>query len=114
MDVVDGSTDWREKMTEAERIIADASDKFERVRADAWAEYQRVTEAWTSVTALIKYKRADAMVRMEREDVEARAWAEYYRVTAPARAEYKRVTGEDYEPWPEVPDDAGRARPHRR
>ena len=87
MDIVDGSTDWREKMTEAERIIADASDKFERVRSDAWAEYQRVTEAWTSVTALIKYKRADARVRMENEDVEARA-----------RAEYDRVTGEDYKP----------------
>ena len=85
-------------MTEAERIMADASDKFERVRSDAWAEYQRVTESWTSITALIKYKRADASVRMEREDVEARAWAEYQRVIAPAEAEYKRVTGEDYKP----------------
>ena len=83
-------------MTEAERIIADASDKFERVRSEAWAEYQRVTEAWTSVTALIKYKRADASVRMEREDVEARAWAEYDHAIAQANAEYKRVTGEDY------------------
>ena len=85
-------------MTEAERIIADASDKFERVRADAWAEYQRVTEAWTSVTALMKYKRVHAMVRRQNEGVEARAWAEYQRVIAKAAAEFERVTGEDYKP----------------
>jgi len=58
--------------------------------------------------------RVVAEATAECERIVAEATANRDRIEALAEAEYKRAIGEDYEPWPEVPDDAGRAKAHRR
>ena len=86
----DGITNRRDKMTDEERVEAEARAKYNRAIAEAKAEYDRIdAEAWAEYRRVItapsygKYKRVTGSAR-----------AEYKRAIAQAEAEYKRAITE--------------------